>query len=67
MATASSRRKMYAQARKLFKSLPVEQYPVVVALADDLTEDDPDGLFEFGVDVWLRGLEALGYKSPQRN
>jgi TetR/AcrR family tetracycline transcriptional repressor len=67
MATASSRRKMYAQARKIFKSLPADQYPVIVALADELSEDDPDGLFEFGVDVWLRGLEGLGYKSPQRN
>jgi hypothetical protein len=56
---ASSRRKMYAQVRKHFKSLPRDEYPVIVELADDLSEDDPDGLFEFGVQVWLRGLEEL--------
>jgi TetR/AcrR family tetracycline transcriptional repressor len=60
---ASSRRTMYAQARKLFKSLPREEYPVIVELADDLSEDDPDGLFEFGVQVWLRGLEELSSES----
>ena len=57
--TASSRRKMYAQVRKVFKSLPADVYPVIVELADYLGEDDPDGLFEFGVEVWLRGLGDL--------
>ena len=55
----SSRRKMYAQVRKVFKSLPADEYPVIVELADDLSKDDPDGLFDFGVDVWVRGLEEL--------
>ena len=58
-ATASSRRKTSAQVRKLFKSLPADQYPVLVDLADDLSEDDPDGLFEFGIELWLRGLAQL--------
>ncbi len=58
-ATASSRRKMYTQVRKLFKSLPADTYPVLVELADYLSEDDPDGLFAFGVDLWLRGLAEL--------
>jgi len=58
-ATASSRRKTSAQVRKLFKSLPPDQYPVLVDLADDLSEDDPDGLFEFGIELWLRGLAQL--------
>jgi AcrR family transcriptional regulator len=56
---ASGRRKMYAQVRKVFKSLPPDEYPVIVELADDLSSDDADGLFEFGVDVWLRGLANL--------
>jgi len=25
----------------------------------DLVEDDPDGLFQFGVDVWLHAIERL--------
>src|SRR5262250_2398556 len=41
-ATGSSRRKMFAQARKHFKSLPPDEYPTLVALADDLSRDDPD-------------------------
>ena len=57
--STSQRRKMYAQVRQLFKSLPAEEYPLIVELADDLSEDDPDGLFDFGVDVWLRGLAEL--------
>jgi TetR/AcrR family tetracycline transcriptional repressor len=57
--TGLSRRKMYAQTRKLFSSLPADEYPVIVELANDLSTDDPDGLFEFGVEVWLRGLVNL--------
>ena len=60
---AARRRKMYAQARQLFRSLPADEYPVIVELADDLSEDDPDGSFEFGVSVWLRGLAHLARKA----
>jgi len=28
-----------------------------------LTEDDPDALFQFGVDAWLRGIESLAAKA----
>jgi TetR/AcrR family transcriptional regulator, tetracycline repressor protein len=55
----STRRKVFAQARKAFKTLPREEYPTLVELADDLTADDQDGLFQFGIDLLLRGLEAL--------
>src|SRR5258708_1235233 len=58
-ATGASRRKMYAQARKVFKSLPQDEYPVIVELADDLSNDDPDALFDFGVELWLRGVSSL--------
>jgi AcrR family transcriptional regulator len=65
-ATASSRRRLYAQARRLFKSLPPDTYPVLVELADYLSEDDPDGLFEFGVELWLRGLAQLSTERGSR-
>jgi hypothetical protein len=55
----STRRKVFAQARKAFKTLPREEYPTLVELADDLTADDHDGLFQFGIDLVRRGLEAL--------
>jgi TetR/AcrR family tetracycline transcriptional repressor len=58
-APGSSRRKVYAEARKHFKSLPVAEYPTIVELADHLSDDDPDRLFQFGLDIWLKGLEAL--------
>jgi AcrR family transcriptional regulator len=63
-APGSSRRKTFAQARKHFKSLPVDEYPTLVELADDLSEDDADGLFEFGLEIWLRGLEHLAKSRP---
>jgi hypothetical protein len=55
----SSRRKILAQVRGQFKSLPKDDYPSIVALADHLTEDDQDALFRFGIDLCLRGIEAL--------
>ena len=47
--------------RKQFKSLPRDQYPTLVELADELTDDDPDGLFRFGLEIWLHGLERLSH------
>lgn len=55
----ASRRKMLAEVRRQFKSLPPEEYPTIVALADHLTEDDQDALFQFGIDMFLRGVSAL--------
>ncbi|HET8541116.1 MAG TPA: TetR/AcrR family transcriptional regulator C-terminal domain-containing protein [Anaeromyxobacter sp.] len=54
-----SRRKMFAEARRYFASLPPAEFPSLVALADHLSEDDPDGNFEFGLQVWIRGIERL--------
>ena len=58
-APGSSRRKVLAQARAAFKALPPEDYPTLVACADELTDDDQDGLFQFGVDLFLNGLKPL--------
>jgi TetR/AcrR family tetracycline transcriptional repressor len=54
----SSRRKILAEARRQFKSLPEQEYPTIVALADDLTEDAQDELFQFGIDMCLRGIRG---------
>jgi TetR/AcrR family tetracycline transcriptional repressor len=54
-----SRRKALNEVRRQFKSLPRGEYPTIVALADALTEDAQDALFQFGVDLHLRGIEAL--------
>ncbi len=58
-APGSSRRKVFAEARRHFRSLPREEYPNVAELADSLTEDDPEGLFQFGLELLFRGLKAL--------
>jgi len=68
-AMGVSRRKMLSEARKLFGGLPPGEYPVIVALAEHLAEDDPDGLFQFGLQMWLDGLarQARGTRgSPRR-
>jgi len=35
---------MFEQVRRHFKSLPVHEYPTIVALADYLSKDDPNAL-----------------------
>jgi AcrR family transcriptional regulator len=55
----SSRRKILADVRKQFKSLPAHEYPTIVALAEHLTEDAQDELFQFGIDMCLRGIRDL--------
>jgi TetR/AcrR family tetracycline transcriptional repressor len=58
-AQGASRRQMFAQVREHFRSLPADEFPVLIDLAHHLAEDDPDGLFEFGLRVWLRGVAQL--------
>ncbi len=65
-APGSSRRKVLADARRYFKSLPARDYPTVVELADSLTEDDPDALFQAGIDILVRGIAALAKRDRSR-
>jgi TetR/AcrR family tetracycline transcriptional repressor len=58
-----TRRRMLTEARRQFKSLPADEYPTLVELADHLTEDDQDGLFQFGIEMCLRGIDALATKN----
>lgn len=58
-ALGISRRKLLADARKHFGALPRDQYPNVVELAEHLAEDDLDGLFQFGLQIWVRAIEQL--------
>jgi AcrR family transcriptional regulator len=58
-APGSSRRKVLADARRHFASLSKTDYPTIVALANHLTEDAQDELFQFGIDMCLRGIQAL--------
>jgi TetR/AcrR family tetracycline transcriptional repressor len=58
-AAVGSRRKLFSEARRHFRSLPRVEYPTLVELADELAADDPDGLFQFGVDAWIGVIERL--------
>ena len=60
-APGASRKKLFAQARKHFQSLPREEYPNLVELAGELAKDDQDALFQFGLDVWLRAIADLAH------
>lgn len=47
------------QLRSYFESLPADRFPTVVALAEELTSGDHNARFEFGLEVLIRGLEAV--------
>src|SRR5215471_3958878 len=55
----SGRKKLFAGARRHFKSLPKDKYPTLVEMADELGADDSDGNFQFGLEILLRGLAKL--------
>jgi AcrR family transcriptional regulator len=48
-----------AQLRAYYESLPRDRFPNLVELAGPLTAGDGDTRFEFGLEVLLRGLEAV--------
>jgi TetR/AcrR family transcriptional regulator, tetracycline repressor protein len=62
-----TRRKLLAEARTHFKSLPAADYPTLIELADELTADDSDGLFQFGLTIWLDAIERLAQPSRRRS
>ncbi len=42
-----------------FRSLPPDQFPTISGLADDLVAGTADERFEFGLELLVRGLEAM--------
>ena len=52
------------QLAEYFRSLPPDEFPSLVALADDLTAGDNDERFEFALDLLVRGLEAMAAAHP---
>jgi AcrR family transcriptional regulator len=48
----------FAGAHAFYASLPPDRYPVLAAVAPDMTGVDGDDRFEFGVNVIIAGLEA---------
>ena len=52
--------------RGYFKSLPIESFPNIVALADVLVEGGPDDRFDFGIDVLVAGLASMAKPSRSK-
>lgn len=52
-----------AQLADYYRSLPPDAFPSLVGLADDLTAGDADERFEFGIELLVRGLEAMAERS----
>jgi AcrR family transcriptional regulator len=48
-----------SQLLEYFRSLPPDEFPTLVALADELVAGDRDERFEFAIELLLRGLEAM--------
>jgi TetR/AcrR family tetracycline transcriptional repressor len=53
-----------AQLAEYFRSLPADEFPTLVALADDLVAGDADERFEFALELLIRGLEAMAADPP---
>jgi AcrR family transcriptional regulator len=53
-----------AQLADYFRTLPPDEFPTLVGLADDLTAGDADERFEFGLELLVRGLEAMAERRP---
>jgi AcrR family transcriptional regulator len=48
----------FAGIQDYFRKLPPERFPNVTSLVDNLTAGDGDERFEFGLDVFIRGLAS---------
>ncbi|MFG2088149.1 MULTISPECIES: TetR/AcrR family transcriptional regulator [unclassified Spirillospora] len=48
----------FGQIGEYFAALPPERYPVISGMVDELTAEDDDGRFEFGLDLLVRGIAS---------
>lgn len=54
-----TRRALFGQVKRQFLALPQGEFPNLVGLSKELTEDAPDEMFEFGLTVWLDAISEL--------
>ncbi|MFL5732859.1 MAG: TetR/AcrR family transcriptional regulator C-terminal domain-containing protein [Chloroflexia bacterium] len=55
----TSQSEAVAEAREQLRSLPANEYPNLTRFAEYVVDDDAEGLFQFGLDLWIGGLERL--------
>ena len=58
-AMGASRDGFVTEARAQLRALPADEYPNLTRFADIVVDDDADGLFQFGLDLWIGGMERL--------
>ena len=58
-AMGTSRSELIEGAREQYKALPEDEFPNLTRYADYMVDGDSDGLFEFGIDLCISGLEHL--------
>jgi TetR/AcrR family transcriptional regulator, tetracycline repressor protein len=59
-AAGRSRSELLAEGRAQLRALPSDEFPSLVRLAEYVASDNAEAVFEFGLRLCLRGLEALG-------
>ena len=65
-ADSASAKRMREEGRRWFKSLPRQQYPTLVALADELVDAPADRRFKLGLRALLGGLQLESSKKRKR-
>ena len=50
------------QIQRFYAALPAERFPMLAAMAAELTDGDGDDRFLFGLDVLIAGLIAVGQR-----
>jgi TetR/AcrR family transcriptional regulator, tetracycline repressor protein len=58
-AAGSTTSELLASGRAQLRSLPEASFPTLRRLAQEMATDDADAQFEFGLRVWLHGMDAL--------
>jgi AcrR family transcriptional regulator len=53
-------RRYFDEAHAFYRALPVERYPVLASIAEEMTGHDGDERFQFGLDLLIAGLEGQG-------
>jgi AcrR family transcriptional regulator len=51
-----------ADVRNIFAALPIEEFPLMHAMAETMTTGDGDDRFGFGVDLLIGGLKAISLR-----
>ncbi|WP_433473202.1 TetR/AcrR family transcriptional regulator C-terminal domain-containing protein [Spirillospora sp. CA-142024] len=54
----------FGQIREYFSALPVDRYPTIAGMVDELLDESGDGRFEFGLDLLVRGIASFVEEPP---